>query len=343
MRQIMPETQVARDAGPDTRRRGVPWAGAAAAASVTVALAVSACGTVHTGGASALNASALNASAVAGTANPGGVGKPQPAGSPHLAVMPKTKASASPSASAPPASTAPTASAAGGSGAAGGGSGSSTGTDPTCTDPQFTTSAQFGIWNLAPYFVYNNEWAENSDTISQTLYACSYSDWYVVATMINDNGAVQTYPNAQKDFNEPKISSLSSVTSTFAETNPGSGIYEDAYDIWLNGIATSSSTEVMIWNDNHGQTPAGSLQATVTLDGHTWAVYQTTGNYIAFVASSNFSSGTMNLLAFFQWLISNGKIRSDSTLGQVCYGAELVSTNDVPETFTFSNFTVNAS
>jgi hypothetical protein len=24
------------------------------------------------------------------------------------------------------------------------------------------------------------------------------------------------------------------VTSTFADSNPGAGIYEDAYDIWLN-------------------------------------------------------------------------------------------------------------
>ena len=36
---------------------------------------------------------------------------------------------------------------------------------------------------------------------------------------------------------------------------PGTGIYEDAYDIWLNGLATSGSTEVMIWTQNNGQTP----------------------------------------------------------------------------------------
>ena len=65
---------------------------------------------------------------------------------------------------------------------------------------------------------------------------------------------------------EPAISSLQSVTSTFAETSPGTGIYEDAYDIWLNGIADSGSTEVMIWTENHGQVPSGSVQGTVTID-----------------------------------------------------------------------------
>ena len=119
------------------------------------------------------------------------------------------------------------------------------------------------MWNVSPYFVSNNMWNASGYSVSQTLYACSYSNWYVTATMNNDNGdgAVKTYPNSQRDFNEP-ISSLSSVTSTFAETSPGTGIYEDAYDIWINGLATSGSTELMIWTQNNGQTPCGSVQGT---------------------------------------------------------------------------------
>lgn len=202
------------------------------------------------------------------------------------------------------------------------------------------------MWNLSPYFVANDMWNVSGYNVSQTLYACSYSDWYVVATMDNSrgDGAVKTFPNSHRDFdNSPQISSLSSITSTFAETSPGSGIYEDAYDIWLNGIASSGSTEVMIWTDNHGQTPSGSVQATVTIDGRSYTVWKTTGNYIAFVAGTNFTSGTLNLLDFFQWLMSKGWIPGNSTLGQVDYGPELVSTNGVPATFTFSDFSVNAS
>jgi hypothetical protein len=181
--------------------------------------------------------------------------------------------------------------------------------------------------------------------VSQTLYGCSYSDWYVVATMDNSkgNGVVKTFPNSHRDFgNEPQISSFSSITSTFAETSPGTGIYEDAYDIWLNGIGSSSATEVMIWTDNHGQTPSGSVQGTVTLDGRSYTVWKA-GNYIAFVASANFTSASMDLLAFFKWLMMKGWLASGSTLGQVDYGAELVSTDGVPATFTFTNFSVNAS
>jgi hypothetical protein len=217
-------------------------------------------------------------------------------------------------------------------------------TSATCTNPSFSSSAQFGMWNQAPYYVYNDMWGISGYNVSQTIYACSYSNWYVTATMNNDsgNGAVKTYPNSQRDFSNTEISSLSSVTSTFAETSPGTGIYEDAYDIWLNGLATAGSTEVMIWTQNNGQRPSGSVVGSLTVDGRTYAVWKA-GTYIAFVASSNFTSGTMELLPFFQYIIGKGWVASDSTLSQVCYGVELVSTNSVPETFSFSDYSVNAS
>jgi hypothetical protein len=201
------------------------------------------------------------------------------------------------------------------------------------------------MWNQAPYFIDNDMWNVSAYSVTQTIYACSYSNWYVVATMNNDkgDGAVKTYPNSHRDFdNEPQINSFHSITSTFAETGPGTGIYEDAYDIWLNGVATSGSTEVMIWNENHNQVPCCTNEGTVTLGGRTYTAWRN-GSYIAFVASANFSSGSMNLLQFFNWIISKGWIPASSTLGAVDYGAELVSTNNAPATFSFSDFSVSTS
>ena len=51
----------------------------------------------------------------------------------------------------------------------------------------------------------------------------------------------------------------------------------------------------------------------------------------------------MDLLDFFQWIMTKGWISGSATLGQVDYGVELVSTNGAPATFTFTNFSVNAS
>jgi Glycosyl hydrolase family 12 len=278
---------------------------------------------------------------------------PQVVSSPHVATMPRSAARAVGSRGASASASASASRPAGSMGPAPSGSsappGSPASSDPvtarsaSCTNPSYSTSAADGMLNASPYFVSNNMWNASGYSVTQTLYACSYSNWYVTATMNNDNGdgAVKTYPNSQRDFNDT-ISSLSSVTSTFAETSPGTGIYEDAYDIWLNGLATSGSTELMIWTQNNGQTPSGSVQGTVTLDGRSYTVWKS-GSYIAFVATANFTAGTMNLLAFFQYIIGKGWIPSNSTLSQVCYGAELVSTNGVPETFTFSNYSVSSS
>ena len=328
---------------------GVVLAGALAAGGLTTA---SLLGTGHGAGTTA----ALDAPTVAGQAGTDRLdaGTLQVAGAPRLAVMPthavvparpQTRPTSRPRPAGTGSSAGPAAPAAG-QPPSGQPSPPAPSSAATCAHPQYVTSDPSGMWNLSPYFVANNMWNVSGYNVSQTIHACSFSDWYVDATMNNSSGdgAVKTYPNSHRDFDgEPQISSFNSISSTFAETSPDSGIYEDAYDIWVNGIGTSTSTEVMIWTDNHGQTPSGSVQATVTLDGRSYTVWKTTGNYIAFVAKTNFTSGSMNLLAFFQWLMSKGWITSTATLGQVDYGPELVSTNGVPATFTFSNFSVNAS
>jgi hypothetical protein len=273
---------------------------------------------------------------------------PLVAAGPHTAVMPGAGHSGG-STSAHPAggSTGTATRPAGGNGSAGG---QLTAPSPaTCTSPRYVTSAPLGMWNQAPYFVYNNMWNVSGYQVSQTLYACSPADWYVVADMNNNSGdgAVKTYPNSHRDFDSaPLVTSLRSVTSTFAESSPSAGIYEDAYDIWLNNAANSYSSEVMIWTHNRGQSPAGSRQGAVTVDGRGYQVWRGTsgnGQYIALVADQNFTSGTINLLAIFQWLGRKGWLASNTQLRQVCFGAEIVSTGNVPETFSYANFSVSAS
>jgi hypothetical protein len=214
----------------------------------------------------------------------------------------------------------------------------------SCTDPSFSTSQATGGESNGNYYLYNNMWNASGYSVQQTMYVCSYHDWYVVANMNNDSGdgAVKTYPDVQANFNEPKISSFHSISSTFGESSPHVGIYEDAYDIWLNGVASSGSTEVMIWTENFHQVPSGSVVATASFGGRTYKVWKS-GSYIAFVPDSNFTSGTVDLLQFFNWIISKGWISSTSTLGQICYGVELVSTNSAPATFNFTDFSVSTS
>ena len=107
--------------------------------------------------------------------------------------------------------------------------------------------------------------------------------------------------------------------------------------------AGAGGDEVMIWTDNHGQTPAGSQIGSVTLDGQSYAVWQEAGGPITFVSDTNVTAGDLNLLQFFQWLISKGYEPANSNLQQVDYGVEINTTNGAQETFGFNNFSVSSS
>jgi hypothetical protein len=224
-----------------------------------------------------------------------------------------------------------------------------------CTNPNFQTSSDSGSSSYGNYEITNDMW--NPESVTQSLYACNYDSWYVKSNMTSQGGAVQTYPNSQMTFNnEPAISSLTGLTSAFADGSTPSGPgfdYEYAYDIWLNGYGGNTHTELMIWNYNDGRSPGGNSAGSVTIDGQTYDVYESGnfdtcspapcgGMYIALVSTSNFTSGDDNLLDFFNYAISKGWISGGSSgkLWQVDYGAEICSTNGTTATFRFTNFNV---
>jgi len=205
----------------------------------------------------------------------------------------------------------------------------------------FKTSDRNGGWSTGGYYVHNNMWNSAEALGPETLYACSYHNWYVVSKQTNHAGAVKTYPNVHKDYNNVRISSFDRIRSTFAATSPHVGIYNVAYDIWANGVATSGSTEIMIWTENFKQVPAGNKVARVGLGGRTYNVWKTSDNhYIALVPTAVMKSGSIDLLAIFKWLMSKGWLPANSTLGQIDFGVEIVSTDGRNATFTFTDFSI---
>jgi hypothetical protein len=228
-------------------------------------------------------------------------------------------------------------------------------TGSTCAHPTVIPmnldNAQSGV-KKGKYYITNDTWnAAHYMGLDQALYVCNYNSWYAIANMNNDtgDGAVKTSPNVQETWypTPTKLSSWESITSQFSDAPPGTGsnygIWEFMYDIWLNGLADSSSTEVMIWTDNNGQAPNGSLSGSFTDAGHTYDVYHSSPprQYIAFVDRSNNLSGEVNLLDFFKYVISRGWVPSSSTLYQICNGVELVSTNSRSERFAINNFSIS--
>ena len=174
----------------------------------------------------------------------------------------------------------------------------------------------------------------------------------MIATADNSSGdgAVKTYPNVHKDYHnwgtgyEPPLSNYPTLSSSFAATGPNTGIYNIAYDIWLNGVGNGggSNREVMIWTDNQAQRPAGSVVATglgsAGRPGPSGQPVTTTSSPSS--RDTDMAAGTVNIRAMLDYLISHGRVPANSTLGQIGYGVEVVSTNGAPGTFRFTGFSL---
>jgi hypothetical protein len=219
------------------------------------------------------------------------------------------------------------------------------------TIPMDPGNAQSGIAK-GNYYITNDSWnADHYTGLSQKLYVCNFNSWYTIATMNNASGdfAVKTMPNVQETWypTPTELTRWKSITSQFSDIPPGAGsnygIWEFEYDTWLNGLADSASTEIMIWTYNNGQSPRGSLEGSFTDAGHTYDVYYSSPpyQYIAFVDRSNNLSGHVDLLEFFSYVISRGWMPRSSTLYQICNGLELVSTNSRSEKFIINKFSIS--
>lgn len=213
-------------------------------------------------------------------------------------------------------------------------------------DPVFVTSNPNGGWSEGGYYVHNNMWNSTKySPCTSTLFASSHDHWHVVTRMNNTNrdGAVKTYPNVHRDYRSVPIDSFESLSTTFAETSPHIGIYNVAYDIWINGIARPGCTEIMIWNENFKQVPGGKYVQDVTFGDHTYKVYRrSSSGYIAFVATTNFTTATVNLLDIMKWCVAQGWLSSRSTVNQICFGVEVVSTDDADARFDVTAFSIDA-
>ncbi|MER7005437.1 cellulose binding domain-containing protein [Dactylosporangium sp. NPDC000555] len=102
-----------------------------------------------------------------------------------------------------------------------------------------------------------------------------------------------------------RVGEISSATSSVTFSYPNSGVYDAAYDIWLDPAPREDGVnrqELMIWFNRQGQVqPVGTRTGSVTIGGRTWEVW--TGNngsndVVSYVAPSPITTWNFSVLDF---------------------------------------------
>lgn len=229
--------------------------------------------------------------------------------------------------------------------------------------PAFTTTAPAGTRNQHLFYaawrdpqsgltVTQDMWDCQRGCGPQTLWADSSSSWGVVSNQAKGNTTVLTYPNVRHYFTQDggqpiPVREFGSLRADYRQSQPSSGDFESAFDIWLNGY----KTEVMVWTDNQGQVPAGKPVATAAIEGQAWTLWRSPGNENgspaggtdSFVLHGNQAKGTVHVLALLDWLDQNRYIAATATVNDVEYGWEICSTNGRPENFTMLGYKLTAT
>lgn len=226
--------------------------------------------------------------------------------------------------------------------------------------------------NQAAYVI-QDEWNITPALKAQELDANGTGNWQVSADLAAGNTAVLSYPDSQDTVNlwsqatgslPTPVADYSDVTSTYSVSMPSdrgqagsTDDYEAAYDIWLGSTAQPSWTkdqEVMIWTDNHGQTPAGTDTGKTWTDpstGDAYEIWADAGSttvspsaaIVTLVSKANMATGQVDLLNVYRFLQSAGYTSANAGVDQVDYGFELCSTSGQGETFQVNGYTLTAT
>ncbi|MEI9914278.1 MAG: hypothetical protein WDN66_04890 [Candidatus Saccharibacteria bacterium] len=249
------------------------------------------------------------------------------------------------------------------------GVGSNTSGTSTCTKPSWSSSDPEDTDALGTgdvWWVNNDAWSGSAGP--QTINVCSQSSWYATSNQPNNGGQVETYPDTEYDIagrdNATKtIAQYKSITSTFSEAYPSAGSWDAAYDLWTDDW----SNETMVWNQWAGTedywgscAEPGSAQNTCVGDGgassnsqaatingvayhflalgsNCDAANESNCEYI-FFRDSQVASGSLDILAIYNWEVANGYAKSSDVPTQLEYGVEVCSTSGT-ETFPMNGLT----
>ena len=244
------------------------------------------------------------------------------------------------------------------------------GSGGSCTSPYVTLTGGEGTTSTdsnGTWWVDQDEW---SSSAPQSMAVCSPSSWTVTTNQPAQSGnGVDTYPNTEydiggrgaiwtatggaRDYSITPLSDYTSMTSTFSEDFPTTGdSFDSAYDLWTDNW----KNETMIWNQYGGtqtfwsscaEAPASSVAEcghqsyAVTLSGVPYHAFNLGGEVI-FVRDTQVASGSVDILAAYNFEVMMGWAKSSDAPTQLEYGIEICSTTG-SQVFPLNGLTFNLS
>lgn len=203
-----------------------------------------------------------------------------------------------------------------------------------------------GSITMGKYWLNSNLWGASSGSGSQCISSTSTNGstiaWSTTWNWTGQANAVKSYDSSVlgwhwgwKIANTGLPIQLASKTPvqtswSFNLTQTTSGGNDVSYDTWIspnpNLGNASASDEVMVWlSHGGGISPVGSKVATVTIDGTSWDLWEGSAGWQvhSFVRTSNTSSQSLNLMDFYNYLVSSRGLSSSKYLLSVESGTEV--------------------
>lgn len=178
------------------------------------------------------------------------------------------------------------------------------------------------------------------------MHVYSPHSWYVVANHSRTDvrpGSIKSYPDTQRNFTNRSIDSFTEMTASWETTYPDVGEYNGCFDIWVGGIGSRCTAELMLWTNHRYNGPIPPKNATESvkaeIGGQGFAAWRRPLNagdsrwYIALAMNPMRPAGQLDLLAVFRWLVSKGWLTGTDLIAAVEYGVELANTAGEERTY----------
>ncbi|KAK5128740.1 hypothetical protein LTR85_000073 [Meristemomyces frigidus] len=219
---------------------------------------------------------------------------------------------------------------------------------PTKTVKRASECGQYDTVETGSYTIYNNLWGEaeassGSQCFEVTSLSGSTVAWDTTWTWEGGANDVKSYSNAVVSLTSQKLSAISSMESTFDWSYSGSDIVADvSYDMFTAASADGTSEyEIMIWlaalggagpiSSTYGSDGDATPVSTPTIAGHSWSLYEGPNGdttVFSFVASSEITSFSGDVMDFFTYLIDDEGLSSSQYLTSVGAGTEAFTGSD---------------